>query len=64
MAAILILVVLIVLGIAAWYVFQHAEPPPHKVNEEFKRRRSAGLVRDDTGHNPDQEVRRFRWWSR
>lgn len=59
-----ILGVLIVLGVIAYVTFQRAEPPPRRVNEEFKRRQSAGLVRDDTGHSPDQEVRRFRWWSR
>lgn len=64
MAAVIILSVLIVAGIVAWYVFRNAEPSPRRMTEDFKKRRELGLVRDDTGHNPEQENRRFRWWSR
>lgn len=64
MWALVILALVVILGIVAWYVFRNAEAPPERVREDFEKRRAAGLVRDDTGRNPDDPVRRFRWWSR
>lgn len=61
---IVILAVVLVLGVIAWYVFRNAEPPPDKVREDFEKRRAAGMVRNDTGRNPEDPVPRFRWWSR
>lgn len=64
MWALLIIAVLAILAVTAWVAFQRAEPTPREMNEEFKRRQAAGLVRDDTGKDPEAPRRASRWWSR
>ncbi len=61
MAAAIIIVLIVVLGLAAWYAFQHAEPSPRRMREDFERRRAGPIRRD---RDPDKQVRGFRWWSR